>query len=84
MSTLVLILVIAGGFLAALTIGGAIAYRKFAVPVYKPLSPGDRAICAEIVKRHQGYPWLCAHCVKVGACPCQPCQKVANARLAQN
>lgn len=75
MSTLAIVLLSIFGFILLNVIAGTIAYRKFAVPAYRPLSASQRAACARVVAEKKGFPWLCAHAVKIGKCPCMPCTK---------
>ncbi len=75
MSTLTIVLLSLFGFILLNVIGGIIAYRKFAIPAYRPLSTGQQAACAKVVAEKKGFPWLCAHAVKIGKCPCMPCTK---------
>ncbi len=79
MSTLTIVLLSILGFILLNVIAGYIAYRKFAVPAYRPLSASQKVACARIVAEKKGYPWLCAHAVKIGKCPCMPCAKQKEA-----
>jgi hypothetical protein len=70
-----------GSLLFISVVGGVIAYFTLAVPAMKnaqSLSEGDRHICEQLIQEGKGYPWVCRKAVKQGACPCQPCAKVAK------
>ena len=75
MSALWIVLISVFGFLVLLAIASVIAYQKLAIPAFRPLTEEQRAACAQIVKDRKGYPWVCAHAVKTGMCPCLPCKK---------
>lgn len=79
MSSLAIVLVSIAGFILLMAFAGFIAYNKFAVPAFKPLSEEQQAACAKVVKAGEGFPWVCAHAVKTGKCPCMPCTKQQDA-----
>jgi hypothetical protein len=66
--------------------GGIIAFLVFAVPAMRsapPLTAEEREICLRLARQGKAFPFLCRHSVKEGACPCQPCQKLNDAKLGK-
>lgn len=69
-----------GAFVLVLAASGLILWRVLAVPRLQPLSEEDVTACREIIDAGRGRPLLCWYSTKTGACPCQPCARLENAR----
>lgn len=54
----------------------AIRYAKVEKHALKPLNDQERALCARIVDRGVGHPWICRKAVDTGQCPCLPCARL--------
>lgn len=80
MGPLLIILIIIGSFILLSAIAGIICYHKLAVPNRKPLSEDEVKICKEIIRSGKAYPFMCRQAVKLGMCPCLPCEKLNKAK----
>jgi len=49
---------------------------RFAAPNMRPMTEEERKLCAEIVRRGEGHPFMCRNAVKSGRCACLPCEKL--------
>ena len=53
-----------------------IRYRKAEKHAPQPLSDRERDLCAKIMDRGVGRPWICRRAVDSGQCPCLPCARL--------
>jgi hypothetical protein len=79
--SMVIIFMIFGGLVLMTAVAGVVCYYKLAVPNRKPLSEEERKICAQIVRKGKGYPFVCRQAVKIGQCPCLPCARLEKKKL---